>query len=323
MGSRPSDFVFTQNGPLRLYSTSELLNLPAPTWQVEGAIPAGGLVAIYGPPGVGKSFVTIDLALSIATGRDWFGRKVEQGFVVYISAEGGAGISKRVRAWLTHNDVDAKDANVAWLIEPMSINADSEQMTMLMNRIVEEIRKTPSLIIVDTLARCFEGDENGQEDMGKFIGGVDMLRHELNCTVLVVHHSRLDGTRERGNTSFRGAVDTMISLAKTDTLIELSCVKQKDAEDFKPIQLELQPVPDTDSCIVAPSHAMAEREQQIEFVWFTLRQHEPCSWDMWKEATALDASRFAKFFRVLQQAKRVKKGTDGGWRTTGAKGTPS
>jgi hypothetical protein len=57
----------------------------------------------------------------------------------------------------------------------------------------------------------------------------------------------------------------MISLAKTDTMIELSCVKQKDAEDFKPIQLELQQVPETDSCIVVPSHAMAEREQQIEF----------------------------------------------------------
>jgi RecA-family ATPase len=321
MGSRPSAFVFTQPGQLRLLSTLELLNMPAPTWQVEGVIPAGGLIAIYGPPGCGKSFTTIDVAMSVATGRDWFGHKVEPGFVVYISAEGGAGISKRAKAWLTAHDVDARDVNMAWLIEPMSINADSEQMAVLLNRVVE-VGRTPSLIIVDTLARCFDGDENMQEDMGRFVAGVDMLRHELNCTVLVVHHSRLDGTRERGNTSFRGAVDTMISLAKTDTMIELSCVKQKDAEDFKPIQLELQQVPETDSCIVVPSHAMAEREQQVEFVWFTLRQHEPCSWDVWVEATGLDRARFQKFYYVLGKNKRVKK-VDNLWRTTEAKGTPT
>jgi RecA-family ATPase len=181
MGSRPSDFVFTQHGPIRLYSTLELLNMPAPTWQIDGAIPSGGLVAIYGPPGAGKSFVTIDMAMSIATGRDWFGRKVEPGFVVYISAEGGAGIGKRARAWLTAHDVDPRDVNMAWLIEPMAINADSEQMAVLLNRVVE-VGRTPSLIIVDTLARCFDGDENMQEDMGRFVAGVDMLtpRTELH-----------------------------------------------------------------------------------------------------------------------------------------------
>jgi RecA-family ATPase len=111
------------------------------------------------PLAAGKSFCTIDIAMSIATGRDWFGRKVEPGFVVYISAEGGAGISKRAKAWLVAHDVDARDVNMAWLIEPMSINADSEQMAVLLNRVVE-VGRTPSLIIVDTLARCFDGDEN-------------------------------------------------------------------------------------------------------------------------------------------------------------------
>jgi KaiC/GvpD/RAD55 family RecA-like ATPase len=316
MGSRPSSFVLTQDGPLRLYSTLELLKLPPPTWQIEGAIPAGGLVAIYGPPGVGKSFVTIDLALSIATGRDWFGRQVERGSVVYISAEGGAGISKRVRAWLTAHDVDPREADVSWMLEPMMVDADSDDMTRLIDRIVGEARRDPSLVIVDTLARCFDGDENLQEDMGRFIAGVDHIRRELNCTVLVVHHSRLDGTRERGNTSFRGAVDTMLSLTGSSALIEMSCVKQKDAEAFKDIQLELQTVPETESCIVVPSNALAERQQEMERVWFQLRQLEPCTWDTWKNATGLDSSRFAKSFRALQQAKRVAKGKDSAWRTT-------
>jgi hypothetical protein len=86
--------------------------------------------------------------------------------------------------------------------------------------------------------------------------------------------------------------------------------------------LELQQVPETDSCIVVPSHAMAEREQQVEFVWFTLRQHEPCSWDTWVEATGLDRARFQKFYYVLGKNKRVKK-VDNLWRTTEAKGTPT
>jgi archaellum biogenesis ATPase FlaH len=318
VSSRPSQFVFTQNGPLRLYSTLELLNLPAPTWLVDKAIPAGGLVGMYGQPGVGKSFISIDLAMCVATGTPWFSRDVAQGFVIYISAEGGTGIGKRVLAWLATHQIHPQDANIAWLVESIPVSTDSTQMGQLLDRIVDEVRRHPSLIIIDTLARCFDGDENLQEDMGRFIAGVDLLRKELGCTVLVVHHTRLDGNRERGNTSFRGAVDTMIAIERSDDLIELKCNKQKDDEEFPDIQLELVKVDGTDSCVVMASAGPADDSAALDEMVAALVQVQPAKWDQWEAVSGLTKSQFMKRYSKLKASGRVLKNkVTGLWESTG------
>lgn len=52
------------------------------------------------------------------------------------------------------------------------------------------------MIILDTLARCFGGnDENDARDMGAFIRGCDELKRRTGATVLVVHHSGKDETK--------------------------------------------------------------------------------------------------------------------------------
>src|SRR5438309_6030455 len=114
MGARPGHFVYSQQGPLRLYSTAELLAMPPPEWLVENVIPEGGLVGLYAPPESLKSFVSIDLSLCVATGLPWHGHQVQKGFVVYISAEGGGGIGKRILAWLVEHESEAHNADIAW-----------------------------------------------------------------------------------------------------------------------------------------------------------------------------------------------------------------
>ena len=92
MSSRPSSFPLTSPGALRLYSTTELLKMPAPEWLIKPLMPLGGFIALYGPSAVGKSFIAIDLSMHIATGRDWQGHHTQNGFVLYVAAEGGRGV---------------------------------------------------------------------------------------------------------------------------------------------------------------------------------------------------------------------------------------
>ena len=252
MSSRPSDFTLTSPGPLRLYSMTELLKLPPPTWLIKDILPSGGLIGLYGQPGTSKSFVAIDFAMCVATGKAWLGHDVEPGWALYISAEGGAGIGKRGAAWVHHHQADPRTAKIVWLIESMHISSTADSMEQLFDRVQNELGLTPSLVVIDTLARCFDGDENQQEDMGKFVAGVDRLRKEFGATVIVVHHTRLDGDRERGNTAFRGAADAMISIVRDKPTghITLSCSKQKDAEEFAPFQLMLTAVPEFESCVI-------------------------------------------------------------------------
>ncbi len=246
--------VYTQPGKIRLYSTEELVAMPPPTWLIDSVLPAEGFIGLYGAPGSAKSFVAIDMACCVASGRAWHGMEVDPGLVLYVSAEGGSGIGKRVLGWCRHNGVSPKAVEMAWAIEPICISPESADLGALFAR-VEEVREHPTMVVIDTLARCFDGDENKQEDMGAFVNGIDRLRHELNTTVLIVHHSRLDGERERGNTAFRGAADAMIQVKRSknekgDRVILVND-KQKDGEEFPVLKFNLVVRSEEDTCVIA------------------------------------------------------------------------
>ena len=66
-------------------------------WRVKHVLPMRGVALLYGKSQGFKSFVALHLMLSIANGLTWAGKRVEQGKVVYIAAEGAAGMRKRIR----------------------------------------------------------------------------------------------------------------------------------------------------------------------------------------------------------------------------------
>jgi hypothetical protein len=254
-----------------MYSMVELLKLPPPTWLVDQILPAGGLVGLYGQPGHYKSFVAIDIAMSVATGVPWHGQAVRPGHVIYVAAEGGTGIANRAHAWLLEHNVKPEDVDIAWVTESVPVSVDSENMDLLFERINDELKSDPALVVIDTLARCFDGDENLQEDMGRFIGGVDRLRREFDATVIVVHHTRLDADRERGSTAFRGAADTMVYCKRPrEGEVEILCNKQKDAEDFltryqqvRKVSLPVHPLTGESQNSIVLVEAQAERDGLI------------------------------------------------------------
>ena len=56
-------------------------------WLVQGLLGAGDGSAWYGIPGCGKSAIGQDLAMHIAGGREWHGRQVKRGAVLYVALE--------------------------------------------------------------------------------------------------------------------------------------------------------------------------------------------------------------------------------------------
>lgn len=318
MGSQPEAFQFSAPGPLRLYSTAELLRLPPPTWLMADIIPAGGFVALYAPPETFKSFCAIDWTLHVATGLPWAGHEVEQGLPVYVSAEGGAGIGKRVRAWLRHHNVKANDAEVAWLIDSLPIYRGAEELDTLIARI-QELDTPTSFIVIDTLARCFNGDENQQEDMGRFVGGIDQLRKTTGATVVVVHHTRLMGDRERGNTAFRGAADAMVELARASDRttppydLVAKCTKQKDDAHFEDIALQVVAVPEDDSCVVVPSVAVRKSRDSVDRLVQMLRALGPSRWDDWLEGLGTEQYLLHKHSTLLKKQEIIVR-DNGQWR---------
>jgi archaellum biogenesis ATPase FlaH len=233
----------------RFFSTYELIGLPDPEWQVDGVIPKGAIVVIYGSPGDGKSFVAQDLAHRIGEGLPWFGHRVERGQVVYESAEGNAFIKLRAMAWLmAHIDdgADPEAPNVFYFLDSVQMLSDVSIDNLL--QIILERNVSPEFIVIDTLARNFVGgEENSAKDMGTFVSGLEQLRAGLKRsdsdtgpTICVVHHTGKDNKQERGTTALRGAADVMIKVTmNAGGIITVENDKQKDGPEFPPLRLRL------------------------------------------------------------------------------------
>lgn len=249
----PSKFVLTAPGALRLYSTEELMHLPPPEWLIQDILTTGSqgsMNVIYGESGIGKSFIALDAAMSVGAGIPWQGHSTRQGLAVYVSAEGTAGLGQRARAWLQWKGLDPGDSHIAWLMESVPVYDASEELDILLARF-DELHEQPALVVIDTLARCFIGDENATEDMSKFIRGCDRIRIECGSAVLAIHHTNAGGG-VRGNGALRAACDTMVQVARhTPGTIAVSCSKQKESAPFSKGIGRLVEMPGTSSVRVA------------------------------------------------------------------------
>jgi RecA-family ATPase len=148
---------------------SELDNLPAPEWLIDGVLPKAVVAALYGPSGIGKSFGATAWDLSIASGSWWQGRSVIQGPVLYVAGEGSFGLAQRRRAWMKHENIYKVDGDT-WL--PRTVNLLDPGWAAALVEFAQALN--PVLIIIDTVARAMQGgDENSSKDMGNLIAGAD------------------------------------------------------------------------------------------------------------------------------------------------------
>jgi hypothetical protein len=222
-------------------------------WLIEGVIPKGSFTALYGPPGSFKSFIALDIAEAIATGRTWMGKEVKQtGAVLYLAGEGFGGIGARIKACKIHHQTE-DGAPIYIVRHQLNLRSSAEDFNALMMAVVTLVEQTGmefSLAIVDTLARAFGGgNENSSEDMGAFITAMGKVQEFLNCALMVLHHSGKDAAKGlRGHSSLLGAVDTELELLRFDEQMKgvLTISKQKDGADnerfgFEMVEVEIRP----------------------------------------------------------------------------------
>lgn len=235
----------------KFISSSDLISNCGPTkWLIKNYLEQNTTTSVFGAAGSGKTFITLDMGLSIATGKPWYGHRVEQGPVLYICGEGKNGIAKRINAWELHHKSKAPLFFISNFAGQM-LDPDSLAEIETAAQGVAVGHGTPVLIIIDTLNRNFgPGDENSTSDMTSFIQAVDHLRGRLHCSILIVHHSGLGDTgRGRGSSALRGAMDFEYTIEKNggnliDQIITLSNTKTKDHEppptvSFKPVLIDL------------------------------------------------------------------------------------
>jgi hypothetical protein len=245
---RPPPFV-SQFGGISF----EQLDDPGPEHAhvIDGLVTVGDKSVLAGPSQSGKSFLAIDMAMCIATGKPFFGRKImTPGLVIYQAGEGGRGIKKRFRAWRQHFNIK-KDSRVPLYILQSKVDIHSHEGDTA--KLIAEIQGIERMygmsaiaLFVDTLQKA-QGmaDENSGRDMGTVMANVDRIAAAVpGCHVCLVHHMNAGGTKLRGHTSVYAGVDQVILVTKDpDTRVRTAVLdKQKDEEDGAKILFELMQV---------------------------------------------------------------------------------
>jgi len=232
-----SQSAVTNDRPFLIPLADATENIKKSEQLVEDFFEKRALGVLFGPSGSGKTFVALDLALSIAAGKQWAGRKTSQCPVVYLNGEGARGMSKRLKAWLLHHKLDGGD--VPFFLTrhalPLTEGVETETLIEAVNQVNAE------LIVVDTLARNFLGNENDAAQMNAFINNLGHIQAETNAAILIIHHTNLETTeRARGNNQLNGALDSEFRVIRDNDLIALTATKQKDMDGDISINFETE-----------------------------------------------------------------------------------
>lgn len=239
-----------------LVTAEQLRDIPPPLPLIDGLLDLDSLAVLFGPPKQYKSFTALDWACSITAGLRWQARAVTAGPVLYVAAEGVAGLWPRVEAWRA-------DRTPLSFAPPPGLHFITVPVQLTALHIVAELADIATelganMIVLDTLARCALGlDENSAKDMGLLVESADMLRRRTGACVLIVHHSgKATGADVRGSSALRGAADTVMRCEATDGVVELTVESQKNHAEANPIRLVAIPV--GDSIVLQPWHPSSD-----------------------------------------------------------------
>ena len=301
---------------IRFRPDSVFENRPIRQWLIPTMLPQSGIAMVFGPPGCGKSFLTMAWSLCIASGTPWLGRPVLQGPVAYIAGEGSFGLGPRIRAWKAQTGFQG-ESGVQWFDETIMLQ-DAGNLHELITALDEDFPTPPVLVVIDTLSRCSGGaDENSNTDMAKVIAAADSLQQRFHCTVLIVHHAGKDKDRgPRGASSLIGNTETIIEVAPTDEGCRVICYKQKDAPKFDPISLQLRAVQygsneeDNSAVLIIGDEQVPFKMTHSESVMYAALLGKQLAYGEWVQAgiSAKLSERTAKgAIKKLEQAKRVQK----------------
>ena len=220
-------------GRYRVYSSEEFSQRPPIDWMIKGVLPEqADLIVVYGASGSGKSFAVLDMAMALVRDVPWRERRVKRKRVLYIAAEGGGGVSQRLRAYRQHHGIELDGLPLGIIHDAPNLMVE-EDVTELVRAIIDA--GGGDLIIVDTLAQATPGaNENSGEDMGLALKHCRAIRKATGAVIMLVAHTGKDQAKGiRGWSGLNAASDTSLEVHRPEegSVRLLRVSKQKDGRD--------------------------------------------------------------------------------------------
>ncbi len=276
----------------RFWTDADLESLPPVSWLLARVLQSSALAVLYGPSGVGKSFFALALGVAVALDREWLGRPVQGGRVVYLAAEGARTLGPRLSALKEWYGV-ASVPNLTIVPDAVYLH-HAAHLGAYLTQLREQIPSPIALTVIDTLSRCSAGsDENSNADRELTVEGLNHIRAATEGAVLAVHHTGWNEDRMRGGSSLQAAADTILALKRAEGGLELKIEKQRDDEAGDGIALCLQPC--LQSLVVTTGvtlGVLTEKARKLLKTLDDISLGDGVSTSVWEKSSGLPGSSF-------------------------------
>lgn len=221
----------------------DLRNDTAP-WLVRSLWPTAAVGLISGPPKVGKTWLCLDLALSVSSATPCLGAfQVDQPgpALLYLAEDSLHSVRDRVEALCRHRGIGLHQADLHLITAPaLKLDRDEDRERLLAT--VREIQ--PRLLLLDPFVRLHSQNENDSAAVAAILASLRCLQRECDVAVALVHHSRKNGGGGPPGFALRGSSDlyawgdAYAYLARRDNTLRLS-LEHRSHPSIEPVHLRL------------------------------------------------------------------------------------
>lgn len=281
-------------------------------WLVDRVWLQAGTGMLAGMPKTGKTWVAIDMAVSVASGTPFLGKyPTQQGPVVIYSPEGpDEELDERIHQVAVRRGLDENDL-------PLHI-IDSHQLFLNSTLDQQDIRLMaekvqPVLTIFDPLVECFNGNENHNEEVNLMARFLTKLAKEASTAIMLTHHMQKSGKQIRGASALEAFGDSYIYISRSKIGRVYMEFVQRHAAPADPVDLELTTV-DGNTCYRVIESAPEEKPESLKdrILAFLKTQTEPLSLRKIREAVKGDSHKYKQVFNQLKFFGEARQ-TDHGW----------
>jgi hypothetical protein len=301
-------------------------------WLIEGLWGSAAVGFIGGPPKSCKSYLALDMALSVASGTPCLGvyGVCEPGpTLVYLAEDALTVVRERVAALACHRGLPLDELNLHVITAPrLRLDKTADRA-----RLYETARRLrPQLVLLDPLVRLHAVDENNATEVAQLLAGIRELQRRLDLAVVLVHHTRKAipaglpaGQGLRGSTDLHAFGDSNLYLRRVRGHLLLS-MEHRAAAAPTPVGLELvttnehsihlhvtQPVPSRDG---------QDPESDLDQAVLDMLERRPAmTRHALREALAVQNERLGRALTRLERQGRIERGGDG-WRLSDLRTVP-
>lgn len=230
---------------LKVLRAAEIAPRPQdePAWLIEGLWGAGAVGLIGGAPKSCKSWLSLEMALAVASGRPCLGRYEVPSpgpALLYAAEDAPLQVRERLEGLSRARGAGFPELEVGLIVEP-SLRIDRAEDLARLRTTVD--RRRPKLLVLDPYVRLQRVDENNSTEVSQVLGALRDLSREFELSIVLVHHARKGpaeqtGQALRGSSDFHAWGDSNLYLGRRGEDLVLS-IEHRAAPSPPPILLRL------------------------------------------------------------------------------------